>query len=336
MKVINARNVSDALILGLQSIAEHGKRRDSRNGPVRVFDTPVATCYENPRERVILHPERDCNPFFHFMEALWMLGGRNDVEFISRYSSNIANFSDDGVTFHGAYGHRWRNHFGNEAGVIDQLITIIHALHKNPDDRRIVLQMWDPMEDLGMEGKDFPCNVTATFRIHNGNLDMTVFNRSNDMIWGAYGANAVHFSMLQEVVAAFIGCGVGRYWQISTNLHAYDSTYDRHGEALIKKSAGFSEYELGEISPYPMISTTMDRWFSELDMFLVEGHSAIGYVDPFFKKVAVPMSAAWEAWKNRQNPMYYEITMEHLSGIVATDWRRACEEWIDRRYKKHV
>ena len=53
---------------------------------------------------------------------------------------------------------------------------------------------------------------------------MSIVNRSNDMIWGAYGANAVHMSMLLEYMAAMTGFQVGIYYQISNNLHAYKKT----------------------------------------------------------------------------------------------------------------
>jgi len=52
-------------------------------------------------------------------------------------------------------------------------------------------------------------------------LNMTVFNRSNDMVYGALGANVVHFSVLQEYMAACIGVEVGTYYQVSSNMHVY-------------------------------------------------------------------------------------------------------------------
>ncbi|MHA2069706.1 MAG: thymidylate synthase, partial [Candidatus Thorarchaeota archaeon] len=124
MEIISARNVEEALILGMRKIAQEGKERPSRNGPVLVFDGPVTTVFRKPQERVMLLPERDANPFFHFMEGLWMLAGRNDVEWISQFNSTIENYSDNGVTFHGAYGHRWCNYFNSGGGVLDQLLTV--------------------------------------------------------------------------------------------------------------------------------------------------------------------------------------------------------------------
>jgi len=50
---------------------------------------------------------------------------------------------------------------------------------------------------------------------------MVVFNRSNDMVWGCYGANAVHFSFLHEFIGRSTGLPLGTYTQVSVNLHAY-------------------------------------------------------------------------------------------------------------------
>ena len=52
---------------------------------------------------------------------------------------------------------------------------------------------------------------------------MTVCNRSNDMLWGAYGANAVHMSMLQEYLASRLEIAVGEYTQISDSFHVYQN-----------------------------------------------------------------------------------------------------------------
>lgn len=322
MKVIDARNVSEALLVGLRAVNTEGVLRDSRNGPVKVFKTPVTTVYQKPNERVMFYPERDANPFFHFMEGLWMIAGRDDVEWISRFNASIANYSDDGVTFHGAYGARWREWFG-----VDQMQICADLLCQNPDDRRVSMAMWDPSSDLGKEGKDFPCNQMVNFRIVDGRLDMYVFNRSNDMIWGAYGANAVHFSMMQEVMAAWVGVDIGIYEQISTNFHAYMSTFEKHS-SLLELSIGKTEYETGEVSTFPMVNGGMGDWMADLDMFLNEGE-VIGYRDKFFKKVALPIHRAWRLYKDKQ-PGAALVT---LDDCAATDWRKACMEYIIRRAK---
>src|SRR5690606_5311325 len=158
--------------------------------------------------RVLFNPERDCNPFFHLFEAMWMLAGRNDLAPLQYFVSTFGQFSDDGKTLNGAYGYRWRNAesshevinedyggLGTVPGIevdrVDQLNVIIEELRKNPDSRRCVLQMWNVQDDLMKISKsaDVCCNTNCYFLITDGKLDMTVCNRSNDMVLGMLGAN---------------------------------------------------------------------------------------------------------------------------------------------------
>src|SRR3972149_7679584 len=83
MQTILARNVNQALTIALRVARDESlmKRRDSRNGPVVQFHSPVGTSYSDPEERVLTWAWRDANPFFHLLESVWMLAGRADVGF---------------------------------------------------------------------------------------------------------------------------------------------------------------------------------------------------------------------------------------------------------------
>jgi len=224
MHVLHVRNAEEGLFEGLNLLKMGGVWQDSRNGRVIRMEIPVATVYDSPLERVVSSPIRDANPFFHLYEALWMLDGRRDVEGPARYAKNMMKYSDDGKVLHDAYGHRWIHYFGR-----NQVAQIIQQLKANALDRQAVLQMWDAREDLGRRGKAVPCNLTATFQVDPvwNKLDMVVFCRSNDIIWGTYGANAVHFGFLLEYVALKTGIPVGKYTQISVNYHAYEEQYNQ-------------------------------------------------------------------------------------------------------------
>ena len=178
MRIIKTRNVQDALPKGLDLLYGEHYKQDSRNGTVYKAKSPVCTVYDNPEERVMFWTERDANPFFHFMESLWMLEGRNDLAYVKRYNKRMEEYSDDGETLWGAYGYRWIKHFGK-----NQLDLIVSELRSNPNSRRCVLQMWDASQDLGRDCKDVPCNTAIYFKVREGKLNMTVSNRSNDVIW---------------------------------------------------------------------------------------------------------------------------------------------------------
>lgn len=325
MRVINARNPHRALREACW-LLRSGDERETRAGKVKQVDNPVTTVYECPLERVVFWPSRDANPFFHLFEGLWMLAGRNDVDWVARMNPRMREFSDDGRTLHGAYGHRWRKHFG-----FDQVEAVACALTKNPGCRRQVLTMWDPASDVPPIGtdsaaKDLPCNLQVVAqRDRRGRLDLLVTNRSNDAIWGKYGSDVVHFSMLQEYLSAAIGCSVGRLWQVTTNLHAYD----RHWEMVEAIAADVDvkcPYERGEAEPFPMVGGPVDRWRAELEVFMAEGEQG-RYEDPFFYAVVSPMARAWRLYKEGD-----EVGASIAAGsILATDLRKACVEWLGRR-----
>lgn len=340
MKVINARNVHHALWQAIPIILTEGKPRSSRNGNVLVHPMPVTTVYDFPQERVLFWSQRDANPFFHLYESLWMLAGRNDVAGPARYAKQMLEYSDDGTTVHGAYGHRWRG--GNH---VDQLGIIAERLTLLPEDRRSILQMWDAELDLHNPGKDVPCNLIVTFQLNaEKTLDMSVFCRSNDIIWGAYGANAVHFSVLLEYMATWIGVPIGRYYQVSINWHAYANKLLERVSA-IGEQPPFCPYQDGLVRHIPLCENygpdaiqRFDELSKELLMHADSGFTLprtfIGQDDPFFSNAYI-MLRAHEAWRKLDGVTRFSEAGHILAmGDQTCDWIRASQEWIVRRLAK--
>lgn len=325
MKTITALNVNHALPEGLWWLATAGKRTVSRNGPVVVSPCPVVTTYTYPRERVLFNAQRDANPYFHLMEALWMMAGRNDVAFPAHFIKRMREFSDDGQTLHGAYGKRWRSYF-----IVDQLQLIIKLLKRAPDSRRAVLQMWSAAADLSVAGqsKDVPCNTHAYAELREGELSLTVLCRSNDAIWGAHGANAVHFSVLQEYLACALNANMGKLYQFSNNYHVYTERFDVEELKLQYYPDDRYDTKLERYAQtYPLMRVEQPAWDEDLIRFMSDPGGDTVYHDPFFHEVAAPMYASWSAHR-RGLPMQARATAE---AIAAVDWRIACLEWLARR-----
>ncbi len=324
MRVINASNVREAYVLGMDHAHTHGVPEQTRNGPALVVPWPVVTVYQRPWERVLVDPARDANPFFHLMEAFWMLAGRRDVASLMHYNAGMVKYSDDGASFHGAYGHRWRHHFGT-----DQLVRIIELLRTNPDDRRIVLQMWDTRVDLGQQGLDFPCNNLCYFRQSaQGELDMTIVCRSNDALFGAYGANAVHFSVLHEFIAAMVGMTMGKMHQLSNNLHLYSETASRAGTPALY--TGYTE----QTTPlfWPMPDADPRAVLADIERLWDDHHPdrTSAHLPHSTDLLIAGMREAWAGWKGK----HWDCFCSGTSYIPHEDWARACIEWGDRRREK--
>tara|TARA_R100001079_G_scaffold108732_1_gene79809 strand:- start:1660 stop:2709 length:1050 start_codon:yes stop_codon:yes gene_type:complete len=331
MEHIAARNVSDGLYLTKLSLLEVGKKENTRNGWVLEFPTPFCVTYTHPTERVLFYPERDANPFFHLMESLWMLAGRNDVEWISKYNKRISDYSDNGRTFHGAYGHRWRNHFrGGPKEFKDQLDQVMIRLHKFPNDRRAVVSMWDPNVDLVMhnDGKDYPCNTQIFFSKRGKVLNMTVINRSNDIVWGLFGANAVHMSMLQEYMAARTESEVGTYIHFSNNAHAYLDTLEK----IKDMQPDYESYLIiGDDASQYHSQPLVDNWltFDEELALWFRNEEVNVFENKFLSLTAFRVREGWHFWKQKNINKAIEI----CKTIEDRAWRKACVEWLERRNK---
>lgn len=345
MRVLTGRNVNSLYRQGLSVLAEVGREENSRNGPVLVMPCPVTSVYQNPRERVLIDSVRDANPFFHLYESLWMLSGNDGARLLDRYVKDFSSrYADDGI-IHGAYGHRWRTALG-----FDQLDAVVSRLRQNPDDRQCVIQMWDASDDgLGCNDlrgawKDRPCNTHVYLRVRDVRgyddgivvsvhkvLDLTVLCRSNDIVWGAYGANAVHFSFLLEYLAGRLGVGVGIMYQVSNNYHAYVDT-------LREPETGPEPYAAHGWSP-TSIGNQWDAWDADLAAFMCwhdelwTRHAQSDDIDPpdfqnvWFHVVAAPMAQA--NWLRRQRRVADATVV--VDQIEADDWRAACQAWMGRR-----
>jgi hypothetical protein len=263
---------------------------------------------------VLFDPIRDANPFFHFMEAIWMLAGDQNVAFPAKYASQIKQYSDDGVLLNGAYGWRWRKLFD-----FDQIEEVVDKFKRDPNTRRAVISMYDPDFDGQYFGKDLPCNTHLYFRNASGRLDMTVCNRSNDLVWGMLGSNIVTFSVLQEYIANSIGMPVGALHQFTNNLHVYEGWEDRY----------FAVPDLwygsqGHIPRIPFSEESL-IW-QEAEAFVEDG--PIPEINcSILTRVASPMWHAWEAHKEGDDPLAFH----YCSSIYNEDWKRACTQWLERR-----
>lgn len=288
-----------------------GEVDDSRNGPVRTIQEPTLFKMVNPDQRVLFHPDRKANPYFHVMETVWMLAGAQSVDFLLPFNGNMQSYAEDNNLIHGAYGYRWRNHFDR-----DQIKWAIDRLRKDPYNRQTVIAMWDGSVDLYEAPRDRPCNTQLIFRTIDGKLNMTVTNRSNDLVWGACGANAVHMTYLHELIARAVGLKLGTYYVVSTNLHIYE----RHW-GLMDKPSNWDRYG-GEIKPFPILWDEEDytRLLLECEQFVKHGPEYT-YTCKWIKHVVVPMYEHYACRLNGDKVTY------DTAETMAKDWALAEEFW---------
>jgi hypothetical protein len=354
MMVIETSHVAGALQQGIALLAEEGVWGDSRAGRVLVAPFPVATVYTNPWMCTLVGRIRDANPFFHLAEAMWMLAGRNDAAFLNLFVRDFGErFAEPHSNhIHGAYGERWRIAFG-----YDQLAEVIERLRTNPSDRQCVIQMWDASRwvdgrlDLTGEWKDRPCNTHVYLRVVGNLLDLTVCCRSNDIVWGAYGANAVHFYYLQQYLADALGLAVGTLYQFSNNYHAYEDMLETMKRRAMVTELKDLARELGRGPPMPGTSCEDSRLFGsdgvDRATFDRELAGVLELVETmydrpstaetewvirsrFLREVFVPAMIAHHRFTREGN---WGGAMDVARRINHYGWQTACADWLQRRPK---
>lgn len=337
MTPITAVNVNEAFPLGIHYLAELGVLQNSQHGDTLEMPSPASICYLNPRERILFDKDRASNPFLNLFEALWILAGRNDVGFLSRLVERMGNYSDNGETYYGAYGYRMRNDEQNRN--CDQIEEAIRRLTKNPNDRQVVLTIRTP-NDMFYYGKDQPCNMQVACKIRNGSLNIHVFNRSNDFIWGMTGTNVVQFSMLQEYLAGRIGVAVGTYHQTTDSMHVY---VNEQWEKLKNKRPGnyYDPYSIGAVVPYDMMQDP-DYWDADLLLFFMKVDKGCpvvveDFTTPFFKEVAIPLwhtFELYEAYRGSKEVPCLIAAIDEVSTMVDCDWKYATFLWLETIQKR--
>lgn len=174
-------------------------------------------------------------------EQVWfMLGSRKPVEFIDQYTKIWNDFTNLNGVVNSAYGFRWRQFFGR-----DQIGLLVKLLEKEPSSRHGVVITWDAASDglnPDLKKKNVPCPLSFTVNIIGGRLHFHTIFRSNDMVVGC-PFDVAGFALLQRILAARLGVGVGVYSHSISNAHIYDVHYEAARE-LISRQGQENEIEL--------------------------------------------------------------------------------------------
>ena len=171
---------------------------------------------------IITIPERKLSYSFMFGEAAWMLEGRNDVESVSKYVDGIKRFSDDGVTFFGAYGPK----------IITQTSYVVDTLIKDNDSRQAVLNIW---RENPRSSKDIPCTLSLQFFLREASDDLWLHTvatmRSNDA-WLGTPYDTFNFSAISFYIACCLNfrglkCKLGSLNIQAGSRHIYENDFKK-------------------------------------------------------------------------------------------------------------
>ena len=214
-----AGSASELFVAACQAVLATGKPTAPRSLPtVEVLGATLVLT--DPRRRLVdVPPVRLINPAFAAAETAWILSG-SDAPWIYDYNERLAGFADNGRLM-GAYGPRLRRWHGTT----DQLAQVLDTLSRDPGSRRAVVQLYDPETDARGH-KDVPCTLGYRFFLRDGSLHMHTTMRSQDL-WLGFCYDIFAATVLQELLAGWLGAQLGRYVLCIDSLHLYAADIPR-------------------------------------------------------------------------------------------------------------
>ncbi|XP_066919800.1 thymidylate synthase-like [Clytia hemisphaerica] len=215
-------------------------------------------------------------------ELLWFVNGCTDATKLTDKGIHIwdANASREFLDGRGlqhyeegdlgpVYGFQWR-HFGAEyrgryadynGQGIDQLQQIIQTIKTNPDDRRMIMSAWNPVDLPKMALP--PCHSFCQFYVSDGELSCQMYQRSCDMGLGV-PFNIASYALLTVMVAHVCNLKPGDFIHCLGDAHVYSN----HVEPL--------KIQL-QRTPRPFPKLTIKRKVTNIEDFTMDDFQLDGY-----------------------------------------------------------
>ena len=188
----------------------------------------------------------------------------------SDYWKQKAKFSGDMGLI---YGSQWRHWVGRDGEAIDQLQDVIERLKTNPDDRRHVVNAWNPsdLNDMALP----PCHMNFQFFHENGNLSLSMAQRSCDMFLGV-PFNIASYALLLHMVAQVVDLNADELIINLGDAHIYNNHMEQVKEQLSRK-------------PFKAPTLSLNKEVKDIDKFTMDDIELIGYEshDPIKASLAV-------------------------------------------------
>lgn len=180
------------------------------------------------------------------LELFWFYQAQsNDVRWLTDRGVNIWNewkISEDGLYFDRKFDEKYAHTIGTAYGyvvnkykLVDKLID---KLKNNPNDRRMVISLWD--ESL-LDTAVLPsCVWNSMWDVTDGKLNCIVTVRSNDVPLGM-PFNILQYSVFTHLLAQVTGLEVGKLYYNAKDLHIYVNQIDGIKEQ-IKRYESLEDY----------------------------------------------------------------------------------------------
>jgi thymidylate synthase len=202
-------------------LVKHLLATGSRTYP-RGFDTReilnVQLHLTDPYANVLVNPVRNLSYRFMVAEWLWIYFGQDDVKTIKQYNPNIAQFSDNGIDFNGAYGKAIKPHWDR----------ILDTLNFDNASRQAVISIYRAPT---YKSKNVPCTIALQWLIRNGCMHCIATMRSSD-VWLGLPYDVFNFTMLTHMLSSTLSVPFESFTINLGSSHLYERNFAEASSAL--------------------------------------------------------------------------------------------------------
>ncbi|RMG40251.1 MAG: thymidylate synthase [Methanobacteriota archaeon] len=218
-------------------------------------------------------------------ELLWFISGNTNIRYLQENGVRIWNeWADEEGNLGPIYGHMWRKWPCSDGTTIDQLGKAIETLKTDPDDRRIIVNAWNP-EYLPIKGKSFsenvhlgkqalpPCHYSFQFVSYDNNgirdLNLLWNQRSVDCFLGL-PFNITSYALLLAMVAQVVKMRPRKLVFHGGDCHLYENHLEQ-----VRKQIQRKPYPLPDLRLNPAIDNIDDFSYNDIEIVNYRHHSML-------------------------------------------------------------
>lgn len=212
--------------------------------------TNIEILLTNPKNNLYTNLIRSPQLKYLYGELLWYFLGRNDLKFISKYSTFWEKIANEDGTINSAYGNllfKEKNVHG-----ITEWQWAYTSLINDIDSRQAILRFNKPKHSYN-GNNDFVCTLNGIFHIRNNKLNFTTTMRSQDM-WFGIIYDIPFFTLLQQqmrlhLLPYYPKLELGSYRHYVISAHVYEKDFEQIGLMLKEEFVPSSTPTISEHHP---------------------------------------------------------------------------------------
>ena len=246
MRVIKGNNFAELYKNTCSELINNPEYVTSPRGQKIKEITNAVLINNDPTSNLFLNNTRNVPLKYLAGELLWYFSARNDLDFISKFSSFWKNIANDDGTCNSAYGNLLFAKT-DAANKNSQWRWAYDSLVNDKDTRQAIIHFNRPEHQYN-NNRDFVCTLVGNFQIRDNKLNFTIDMRSNDIFFGLTFDypffTLLQQQMLRHLKQTYHDLELGTYIHTVHSLHVYERNFKQIENMLNNEFKQYSTPEL--------------------------------------------------------------------------------------------